>query len=390
MLQGIIVLDFSHYLPGPFATLRLADLGAEVIKVEPLYGDLARGFDIDSKALFEANNRNKKSVALNVKHPEGKELALRLIEKADVLVESFRPGVMNRLGLGYEDVCKVNKSIVYASLTGYGQTGKYANLASHDLNFMAVSGVLSQLKDESGTPVHPKLTFGDEIGGMMASEKINAALFARERTGQGCYLDISLTDSLTMLMNSHVMLEKQTRKQHGLDVLGGKIISYCIYKTSDDRFVALAAVESKFWARFCEAAGRPDWISKQYNPANKGEAVYEEIQTLFLSQPLSYWTRFSQEVDCCLTPIVETKELTSSEYTKHLLTFDGYVLTNTQQQASQPPQLGEHTKEMLTKWVGLTDKEIARLQKEEIIGGTKYDECTVNNQLHDRTRRNVF
>ncbi|MBO9129040.1 CoA transferase [Bacillus sp. 165] len=369
MLQGIVILDFSHYLPGPFATMRLADLGAEVIKVEPLHGDLARGFNSESRALFDANNRSKKSVAINVKHPEGKELALRLIEKADVVLESFRPGVMNKLGLGYEEACKVNPGIIYASLTGYGQNGEFAKFASHDLNFMAVSGVLSQLKDKKGAPIHPKLTFGDEIGGMHASERILAALLQKGRTGRGCYLDISLTDSLIMLMNTHVMLEKQLGKQYGLNALGGNIVSYCIYPTKDNRFVALGAVESKFWTRFCEAAARPDWIQKQYDRACEGESVYEEVKALFAGQSLAFWCQFAKEVDCCLTPVLETEELSESAYTQHILTTDGYVLAHPEGEVSPPPQLGEHSYEIFEKQLGLSKQEIANLQNEDIIGG---------------------
>nr|WP_240527430.1 CaiB/BaiF CoA-transferase family protein [Bacillus pseudomycoides] len=366
MLKGITVVDFSHYLPGPYAALRLADLGAEVIKVEPLYGDLARGLESGNQAFFYANNRNKKSIAINVKHPEGVAVVKKLLQKSDVLIESFRPNVMNRLGLGYEEVKRINKSIIYTSLTGYGQNKEHSDLASHDINFMAVSGVLAQLKDQEGIPVHPKITLGDEIGGMMTSEKIMAALFQRERTGEGSYLDISLTDSLMMLMNNHIMLEKMYNKRHGLDLLSGKIVCYSLYETSDERFVALGAVEQKFWHSFCEAVGRVEWGDKQYELTQDGQIIYEKMKALFASKPLAYWTKFAMEVDCCLAPVLETNELSSSPFTRHLVNEKGYVFTHTSHTFANPPKLGEHTEEVLQK-LGLSQLEIERLEQLDVI-----------------------
>ncbi|MFX3623334.1 MAG: CaiB/BaiF CoA transferase family protein [Ectobacillus sp.] len=368
MLKGITVLDFSHYLPGPYATLRLADLGAEVIKVEPLFGDLARGFDKQSQSLFAANNRNKKSISLNVKEREGKEAALKLIEKADVVVESFRPGVMKRLGLDYAEAKKYNNNIIYASVTGYGQQHEHSHLASHDLNFMAVSGVLAQLTGNNGAPVHPKITLGDEVGGMLTAEKIIAALFQRERTGIGCYLDISLTDSLTMLMNNHAMLYEQSGKGNGLDVLAGTVVSYAIYQTNDDRFVALAAVEKKFWENFCRYAERKDWIPLQQSPARAGNQTYEEVKAYFASKPYKYWRQVALEVDCCMTPVVQTGELASSPYTKHMLAEGGYIYTHSKPEVAAPPELGAQTKEILYQ-LGLSETEIVRLHERGIIGG---------------------
>jgi alpha-methylacyl-CoA racemase len=367
MLKGVTVLDFSHYLPGPYATLRLADLGADVIKVEPLFGDLARGFDKESRALFAANNRNKKSISINVKEEEGMYAALRLMKHADVVVESFRPGVMKRLGLGYEEAKQQNKKMIYASVTGYGQAHPHSDLAGHDLNFMSVSGVLAQLKTKQGAPVHPHITLGDEIGGMMTSERIIAALLQRERTGEGCYLDVSLTDSLTMLMNNHVMLNYMSGKQHGLAALSGAVVSYCLYETGDGRYMALGAVEKKFWERFCRHAEREDWVEKQYSLARAGESVYEEIRTYFKSKPFAYWKEVAFAIDCCLTPVLETGELADSPFTKHLIQ-DSYVYTHAKPKLTEPPQLGEQTKELLAQ-LGYSQSEIERLQENGIIGG---------------------
>ena len=159
MLEGVKVIDFSHYLPGPFASLRLADLGAEVIKIEPKTGDMMRKLADD--CIFEANNKNKRSIALDLKNAQDFQAVQQLICQADVVIESFRPGVMKRLGLSYEDVYALNPSIVYCSISGYGQHSRYASLGSHDLNYMAITGVLAQLKDQSGRPVHPAITLAD-------------------------------------------------------------------------------------------------------------------------------------------------------------------------------------------------------------------------------------
>lgn len=366
MLKGITVLDFSHYLPGPFASLRLADLGATVIKVEPLFGDLARSFDKESTALYTANNRNKQSIAINVKDAEGAEIALSLMEKADVIVESFRPHTMSRLGLGYEDAKKRNENIIYASITGYGQRHDHSHLAGHDLNFMAVSGVLAQIKS-NGKPFIPSITLGDEIGGMLVSESILAALYDRERTNQGCYLDLSLTDSLTMLMNNHVMLYDLYSKNNGLDMLAGTEVSYCLYETADERYVAIGAVEQKFWERFCRYAGREDWISKQHAKVIEGENVYEEIKLFFLGKSFAYWEQVSLEIDCCLTPVYEANELAVSPYTKHMITMP-YVRTHNMLKIKNPPVLGEQTSELLSK-LGYDENKITLLRKKGIIAG---------------------
>lgn len=202
MLDGIRIVDFTNYIPGPFATLRLAELGAEVIKIEAPEGDPAR--NTGNGYVFKAHNRGKKSLVINLKQPEGKMLTLDLLARADVVVESFRPGVMEKLGLGYKAVKKINRGIVYCSVTGYGKNGEMSKLGSHDLNYMSLSGALAQMKDSTGRPVHPSHTFSDYIGGMAASERILAALVARGKTGEGSYHCISLADSMASLMAYHV------------------------------------------------------------------------------------------------------------------------------------------------------------------------------------------
>ncbi|HJV45146.1 MAG TPA: CoA transferase [Bacillota bacterium] len=360
MLSGIRILDFSQYLPGPFASLRLADMGAEVIKIESPAGDLGRyplEEDGDYNYLFRAQNRSKKSVVLNLKETEQQNKAYALIRNADVIIESFRPGVMKRFHLSYEEVAKENPRIIYCSLSGYGQQGSMSHLGSHDLNYMALSGVLSQLKDSSGKPTHPSITFADLIAGMAASESILAALFQRQQTGIGKYIDLALADVMITLMNNHTLIESATGYPYGIEMLNKKYISYFLYETKDQRYVSLAALEPKFWENFCVAIGREEWISSHQTSPSEDNPIYHELIRLFKSKTLVEWARFSQEVDCCMAPVLETRELMNHPYCKErsLLgerwglhyTATRYVAGNPQLAKATPhPKLGEHTETM--------------------------------------------
>ncbi|MCZ0754122.1 CaiB/BaiF CoA transferase family protein [Anoxybacillus sp. J5B_2022] len=306
MLEGVKVIDFSHYLPGPFASLRLADLGAEVIKIEPKTGDMMRKLADD--CIFEANNKNKRSIALDLKNAQDFQAVQQLICQADVVIESFRPGVMKRLGLSYEDVYALNPSIVYCSISGYGQHSRYASLGSHDLNYMAITGVLAQLKDQSGRPVHPAITLADLIGSIHAVEQIVAALYARERTGKGRYIDLALVDGLLSIMTNHFVLEHHTGQKNGISVLAGTIVSYHLYETKDGRYVSLAALEPHFWRNFCLAAGKPEWLDGHMSAAREDNPVFQELTHWFRSKTLQQWIEFSERVDCCLAPVLETDE----------------------------------------------------------------------------------
>ncbi|WP_079505714.1 CaiB/BaiF CoA transferase family protein [Mesobacillus jeotgali] len=355
MLNGIKIVDFTNYIPGPFATLRLKELGAEVVKIEAPDGDPAR--NTGEGYVFNAHNRGKKSIVIDLKHQEGKMLALDLIAGADVVVESFRPGVMEKLGLGYEAVKKVNPGIVYCSVTGYGSDGEMSRLGSHDLNYMGLSGALAQMKDNTGRPVHPTHTFSDYIGGMAASERILAALVARGKTGTGSCHCISIADSMASLMANHVLIEKETGYQHGVSELNGTVIGYGIYETKDRRYVSLGALEPKFWRNFCRAVGREDWISAHYSEAEESNPVYTDLVKLFKSKPLPEWTEFGMKVDCCLTPVLESGELSEFPYWRQ----KGFILPEGQikmhvdfpsQEGTSPPGKGEHTEEILKEWLG--------------------------------------
>ncbi|MGD6846118.1 CaiB/BaiF CoA-transferase family protein [Rossellomorea aquimaris] len=370
MLKGIQVIDFTNYIPGPFTTLRLAELGAEVIKIESPEGDPAR--HNGNGLVFNAHNRGKKSIVLNLKQEEGRKIALDLIEKADVLIESFRPGVMEKLGLGYKEVMSINPAIVYCSITGYGNSGKMSQLGSHDLNYMSVSGALAQLKDKSGRPVHPSHIFADYIGGLTASERILAGLVARGISGEGSYHCVSLAESMASLMTNHVLIEKETGYPRGIQVLNGNMISYGLYETKDKGFVSLAALEPKFWRNFCLALGREDWLSAHYSKPETENPIYCELVDLFRSKTRSEWSVIGQEVDCCLTPVLDAGELVEYPVYKEkgFVTTDGQVNMYgdlNRGAVTPPPEKGGQTKEILRAWLDVTDEQILDWEKQGVI-----------------------
>lgn len=375
MLSNIRILDFSNYIPGPFASLRLAELGAEVIKIESLNGDPARttGTEgVQEGPVFRAMNRGKKSITIDLKTSEGKDIAQRLIKKADVVIESFRPGVMDKLGLGYESVKQIKPDIVYCSISGYGQNGEISRLGSHDINYLALSGVLSQLKNKEGVPTHPTITFADYYGSFAANERILAGLVARKLTGKGSYHSISITDVMTSLMGNHAIVAADTGYQHALSVLNGTVISYAIYQTKDKRYVSLGALEPKFWHNFCKAVNRVDWIEAHFSATTDTNPIFLEVKELFQQKTLAEWTAFSKEVDCCLAPVLEINEI--KEFGNELV----YTAPWGDEQIKMhgdldpmfqtpPPSLGEHSVEILTEVLDETEVKVKEWSEKGII-----------------------
>lgn len=360
MLEGIRVIDFTNYLPGPYATLRLADMGADIIKIEPPTGDPARstGVSVNGEIgpVFLAQNRGKKSISLDLKTEQGRKAAIQLIANADAVIESFRPKVMEKFGLGYEEVKKINPRIVYVSITGYGKDEPMAGLGSHDLNYMALSGILAQLKDQEGRPIHPSNTFADFIGGMAASERILAGLVSRSKTGGGSYHCLSLTDTMVSFMTNHVLIEQKTGYSQGVAVLNGTIVSYGLYETKDGRYVSIGALEPKFWQHFCLAVGREDWVAAHYSKTIPQNPVYLDLQELFKSKTLAEWTEFGLRVDCCLAPVLEAGELAEYPYFRERgIIYDSPVGGRQIKMHSDlagdsqavPPAVGEHNQELI-------------------------------------------
>ena len=312
LLNGYRVLDLSQYIPGPFAARSLADLGAEVIKIEPPAGDPMRGFMYKASAgeispLYRHLNRGKTVAFLNLKETQDKQHLARLLRGADVLLESYRPGVMARLGFDPDRLQALNPTLVHCALSGFGQTGPFRDRAGHDLTYCAVAGALSA----SGTEQRPVMTYppvADHAGAMQAVNAVLAALLGRERSGKGAFLDISLTDSILSWQYIGLYESEQDIGQlRERLLLNGGAACYNIYATSDGRFVVLAALESKFWKAFCCQADRPDWIAR-HQEALPQKGLIAELQALFSSRTLAEWQCTLAETDCCFEPIGEIAE----------------------------------------------------------------------------------
>lgn len=387
MLKGIRVLDVSRLLPGPFASTILGDLGAEIIKIEdPRGGDPLRQYQPFYKgesAFFLAVNRNKKSVTLNLKKEAGRELFLRLAESADVVLEGFRPGVMDALGVGYSQVSKVNPGVIYCSLTGYGQDGPYRDRAGHDLNYITVSGLLGLTGSRGGPPVIPAVQVGDLSGAQYSVISILAALFQKERTGRGAYLDVAMTDVIFSQMVMNIALNEALGQapEKGNGTLTGGLVCYSVYETSDGGYVALGALEPKFWRNFCEGTGRPDLIPLHMSLAAADPGTLAEVRNIFLSRTREQWSEFARRVDCCLTPVEDVQEAILGEYARgrdllrEVKINSGDLIRQVrlplksnalEEHCRRPPSLGEHTEEVLSG-LGLTESEIGLLRKDGVI-----------------------
>ena len=284
-LDGVRVLDLSRLLPGPVCTLHLADLGADVVKVEDTgAGDYARSLGLaptgDGRApsdapsaFFRMVNRNKRSLALDLKATAGRDAFLRLAQRADVIVESFRPGVVDRLGVGYAAVAALNPRIVYCSITGYGQTGPYRDRPGHDINYLGYAGVLDQTGTSGGPPALSNLQVADLLGGAMnASTAILAALFGASRTGNGSHVDVAMTEG-SLAHNIFALHAIETfghAQPRGGDLLTGGVPCYGVYATQDGRYLAVGALEGKFWRALCEALDRPDLVAGQLATGRAG------------------------------------------------------------------------------------------------------------------------
>ena len=314
-LKGYRVLDLTRLLPGAFCTQILADLGAEVIKVEqPGKGDYWRWSEPRVRAegsQFLALNRNKRSITLDLKNPQGRDAFLRLCEDADVVVEGFRPGVMDRLRLSAADLHARNPRLVLCAITGYGQTGPWAGAAAHDLNFLALSGMLDLIGGQPGRPVAPGIPVGDIGGGaLMAVAGILAALLERGRTGRGRVVDIGVADGLFFWMAyllSQWNAPAQADRQDAFDIVHGAPF-YTLYETADGRHMAAAPYEEKFWQAMCEALGLPELIDRQWAQGDEAEAVKRRIATVFRQRTQAEWTEVFGRIDACVTPVLTPRE----------------------------------------------------------------------------------
>jgi crotonobetainyl-CoA:carnitine CoA-transferase CaiB-like acyl-CoA transferase len=314
-LAGVRVVDFTRLLPGPVCTLYLADLGADVVKVEDTgAGDYARalGAQGDAPSLFFRNvNRGKRSLAIDLKSRDGHACVVALVKRADILVESFRPGVMGSLALGYATLATHNPRLVYASISGYGQDGPRAAMAGHDVNYLGYAGVLDEIGNRGGAPAIPNLQVADLLGGAAsAAIPILAALFRAARSGQGARIDVAMSDAV--LAHQHFALQALQRdgatRPRGDDLLTGGVPAYGVYRTADDRYVAVGALEERFWRTLCATLGRDDLAPFGLATGGEGERVRAALATIFAAQPLAHWSAHFAGVDCCETPVATLAE----------------------------------------------------------------------------------
>jgi alpha-methylacyl-CoA racemase len=359
-LTGVRVLDLTRLVPGAFATLMLAELGAEVVKIEdPRGGDPMRHMPplLDGRGVYDLLlNRGKKSVTLDLRAPGNAGVLDRLVAHADVVVESFRPATARRLGVDGERIRGRHPRVIHCAITGYGQTGPYADRPGHDLNYVAISGVLSL--DRPAPTTLPRMFLADIGGGAMnAVIGILAALYGRERTGEGTSIDISMHEAAlywVMLPAARDLLDEGRRATGELPTFGAHAC-YNVYQTRDDRSVALGALEPKFWQAFCRALGRADLVDRQLSEGADQAAVIEEIRRAFASRTLDEWLTFFEGHDVALTPVNHPAEALDD---RHIAARAAVVrgpglrairapFARAVPTLSPAPALGQHTTEVL-------------------------------------------
>jgi len=391
-LDGITVLDLTRLLPGAVATMMLGDFGAGVIKIEePGVGDPARQSraGIQKKegqpgAYFLATNRNKRSITINLKHERGREIFLKLVEKADVVVEGFRPGVMDRLGVGYETLKQINPQLIYCAITGYGQDGPYRLKAGHDANYLSVAGLLSVNGPKGGPPVLSGVQLADLAGGSLhAVVGVLLALQARARTGEGQFVDVSMMDGSLALMFVPFAsyLANGAQPERGNEGLSGRYACYQIYETKDGRHLSLGALEPKFWESACRVLGREDFIEKCFSNSAQEEMI-AAFREIFKTRTASEWLAAFETVDTCIALINDIAEMIDDPQVRHrrlIAEVEHPEAGKIKQIAptvklsatpgaiqSPPPLLGAHTREIL-KSVDYTDEMIESLAREGAI-----------------------
>ena len=385
-LKGIKVLDLSRLLPGPLATLVLADMGADVDKVEDTSGgDYLRvmpphaghGSDATS-SIFLALNRNKRSVVIDLKKPKGKDALLRLARCYDVVLEQFRPGVLDRLGLSHATLLAENPRLVVCALTGYGQTGPLAQRAGHDLNYLARAGVLGMQGPEGGPPTLPGFQLADVSGGLYAVIGIMGALMERARTGKGSIVDVAMIETAMpfAIAGFGQSFGGQAPKAGG-EALAGGIAPYQTYATKDGKAMSLAALEPKFWMAFSSGVGHAVDMSDLI-PGPHQVALKDKLRAIFAEKTRDEWVQFARDRDCCLEPVLTAEEARVDEHlVARRMFFEmpskwGPIpmmrtpLTDVDRAHAPPPGQGEHT-DVILREAGITADEIAGMRADGTI-----------------------
>ena len=387
-LDGIRVLDLSARMPGPMCAQILADLGAEVIKIEsPRAPDFFRGLQPlvgGTGSLFHVCNRNKKGMTLELRHPRGREIFLRLIKNTDVVVEAFRPGTMERMKIGYDVLKEENPGLIYCALTAFGQEGPYRLRPAHDLNLLALSGVLDLLGVKDGPPIVPPVQMSGLGGAFQGVVGILAALLSRGKTGRGDFIDVSLLDGVSVcsaLEMSRFMAGHHVPKR-GLTEGGGGYACFNVYATADGRHLSLGCLEPHFWENFCRAVGREPLIGEQWAAPHRQDEMIAEIRSILNTRPLEEWLRIFDPEKICVAPVNTFEEALQDPHIRHQGTwFEGELPGGEKvPQAALPVRLGKAVRaggstrrssasipEKSSGRLGLADTEIDELRALDVI-----------------------
>ena len=391
-LSGITVLEIASAVAGPFASMMLADLGAEVIKVEPINGDHARSwgppFYADNySAYFASINRGKKSIAINLGTREGIDIARKLVSRSDVIIEAMRPGAADKLGIGYMDSARLNPGIIYCSISGFGQWGPYRNEPGYDIIALAMSGLMDLTGEPNGEPVKFGVPIIDIVTSMYCVTSILAALRMREKNGKGTYIDLSLMDSALSILThqaSQYLAGGEVPRRMGS--AHPTIVPYQAFKGSDDKYFIVAVGNDKLWESFCKAIGREDLLLNplyRTNPdrVRNREALIEELRATFNKSPSNHWIKLLKEAGVPVSPILNVKEAVESDHAKQrgavlslahprigaIKVMSNPIKSNNMKVITDipPPMLGEHTQEVLS-WLGYSNEEITDLLRRGI------------------------
>jgi len=374
VLKNFLVLDLSRFLPGPYCSMILADHGARVITIENNF------IESDIYGNPESINRNKEHMKLNLKTRHGKDILLKLVKKADVFIEGFRPGVCKRLEIDYNSLKKINPGIVYASLTGYGQTGPLKDNAAHDLNCSGQGGALSLMGFNDSGPFIPGIQLADISGGLNTAIGILLALLSREKTGNGQYIDISMTDSVTALLPiafSHY-LDYGENFVCGNHNLSHKWAWYNIYKTKDNKFLTFAPMEKKLWTKFCKNLNLHDYIDLQFDIDNC-DKIKEHLMKIFITKNLNEWMKLLRQWDVCGGEIMNIEDILESENSlkrEMIVRIEGYerpligipikLSDNPGSIRTSPSSFGQHTESIL-KEIGYSSFEINSFKEQGVV-----------------------
>jgi len=387
-LDGLRVLDLTRLQPGNYATMIMGDLGADVVKVEePGRGDYVRWSPpmlAEYSAAHAVLNRNKRSVSLNLKSPKGVELLLKLAADADVLIESFRPGVLDRLGAGYNKLKEVNPGLIYAAITGYGQDGPLRDSVGHDINYIAVSGILASTGQADGPPVLPSVQIADLSGAMMAVIGVLAAMWRRSKTGEGESIDVSMLDVSLSWLALHLApwLAGGASLERGRGYLNGGYPFYRVYECADGKFISVGALEPQFWKALCEATGMEEFISEQMASPDRMAEIHAAFEKTFASKSRDEWVQALAGVEACVAPVNDFNEMKADPQVKARGMIDsqeipGYgafaqlgipvaLAENPGSLRRAAPGLGEHNEEIYGE-VGLSGAEVAALASEGVL-----------------------